>query len=256
VRSCYFTGMGCTGSNWLAREMGKHERLHVTLEKEPQFTLAGQIARFPENIAQHYHKLWTAYRDERACIARRAGSIHVDKSPAVIWIAHLLADAFPDAGFVGIKRRVYSVVSSMLKRRDMTQPRMDLTTKAYRVPDRFDGITLAIWDRYPQLAIESRCALVWLVHMRKLDALQEELGDRLLILQFEWLVLRPAQEFGRLWGFLGVEGHEVEVQKESLDKWMDHLTAEQVGNIWDVVSSDFYKVEIDRMIQGDRASGW
>ncbi len=55
---------------------------------------------------------------------------------------------------------------------------------------------------------------------------------------------------------MGVEGHEVEVQKESLDKWMDHLTAEQVGNIWDVVSSDFYKVEIDRMIQGDRASGW
>jgi hypothetical protein len=248
--------MGRTGSNWLAQELMKNEDLYVTLEKEPQFSLAGRIARFPEEIQKHYLKLVHAYEAERATAARRANGIHVDKSQASVWFAHLLADRFPDAGFVGIKRRVYSVVSSMLKREDMTNPRLALTTKSYRVPDRVDGITLSIWDRYPDLPIESRCALVWLSHMRKLDALQEELGDRLLVLQFEWMVLKSDQEFGRLWKFLGVEGHEVEADKAPLDKWMNHLTPEQVGNIWGIINDDFFKDEIDRLIRDDRAREW
>ena len=77
----------------------------------------------------------------------------------------------------------------------------------------------------------------WLSHHKRMNELRDILGKDLLVLRYERFARGPAEVVGQLQRFLGLKTDlpVPDVNTESMDKWQDNLTAEQLTQIEGVV---------------------
>jgi hypothetical protein len=107
----------------------------------------------------------------------------------------------------------------------------------YLLPNNFLGIKEEMISEYENLPIESQCALRWKSHIDRIDKLENKLGDKLLVLDYESLIKNTESELDKLKGFLAFEENIPfpEVREEFLTKWKSNLSKNQIGNINDIL---------------------
>jgi hypothetical protein len=231
-RKIFVVGSGRSGTHWLGYIIGAHPDITATVEKPPIFPWATQMALRPETVGELYPKLVRRYRHEHGAVLPKH---YLDKSHPCIWIAELLAESFPEALFVGIKRDVFGTVNSMLQHEGVMA--WIHRWRDYPLPNRFLGLGPDAAGAYDALPIEAKCAIRWKAHVLQLERLEGVLGERLMILEYNNLHLDTATELSRISTFLDLKTPipSPHIKTRSLDKWRHELTEAQKRNIADAV---------------------
>ena|GEM_PF-3657903 len=170
--------------------------------------------------------------------ARAAPRHYVDKSHPKLWLVEDLAEAFPNARFLGIQRSPFATVASMLRHPGVLN--WCKIWKKFPVPNRFLGITEFNVQAYENLSLAGRCALRWRCHARRMSQLEEKTGTNMQVVQYEDLIQHTSREVSRLQEHLKLSTAIPlpPVKHESLDKWRINLTAEQRDDVERIVTGE------------------
>jgi hypothetical protein len=233
----FIVGTGRSGTNWLALMLKTHPQIHVTVEKEPMFGWVTAMALQPPLRDGLYPRLARRYALEHALVRTK---IYVDKSHPNLWIADRLAQSFPSAKFIAIRRDVRAVVASMLQHQGVMASIHDW--KRYPVPNDLLGITVDNVDEYETLSLAAKCAHRWLSHTQRIEKLRPTLGPRLLVCEYEDLSQHSAAVLLKLNRFLDLTTPLATpaIKHASLDQWRQTLRAADLRDIDRVVGGERY----------------
>ncbi len=219
----FVIGSGRSGTHWVGYMLEGHPDIHVTIEKPPIFDWVTAMALDPSKKASLLPKLIKRYRLEHQAVSPKH---YADKSHPNIWIAEDLAAAFPEALFVGIQRNPYATVASMLKHGGVLE--WHKRWQEFPIPNRFLGITGDNRATYGAMPLAAKCALRWKVHLERLQSLRQTLNARLLVLQYEDVILHAEAQLASLTRFLSLPSPipKPSVKAESLERWKSELSDE------------------------------
>ncbi|WP_019627629.1 sulfotransferase [Thioalkalivibrio sp. AKL10] len=231
----FVLGTGRSGTHWIAWILEDHPEIETLIEKPPIFNWVVEMALNKSSEEVLFPRLVSRYRAERSL----AGRLYLlDKSHPNIWVADLLQKELPKARFLGVRRDVYGTVSSMLQHKGVRK--WVEQWEEFPVPNRFLGVTEENKDRYREMSLAGRCALRWLAHERRLDRLEQELGERMY--QVDYLRLHNETDvvLDELKDFLGLSCpiKRPSIKQGSLDKWRSLLTDSDVHDIDHVLASE------------------
>jgi hypothetical protein len=231
----FVLGTGRSGTHWVAEILEHHPEIHALIEKPPIFHWVTEMAIDPLAEKQLFEPLVRRYRLEAASRRRRR---LLDKSHPNIWLAEALAETFPKAQFIGVLRDVFGTVASSLRHKGVRY--WAEHWNQYPVPNRFLGITMENLDAYAEMSLAARCAVRWRAHLHRLDELESRLGERMIRLRYHELQTNTHAELDRLQGFLGLKKQIPfpDIKTDSLDRWKQELSQEQVADIRDVVGDE------------------
>jgi len=214
-------GTGRSGTHWIGNIVSGHREFRSTIEEPKIFRLVTQMALNPEKKKNLLPKLVRRYRNE----LRHSAPLHyLDKSHPNIWIAEELGLELDNSLFLGIERSVYATVSSMLLHPGVL--RWQEKWREFPVPNHFLGIDKSVAEYYGSLSTPVKCTLRWISHRRQLDRLGRILGSRLLVVNYESLIVNTEMELKRIQKFLGLKDEfpQISVKTESLDRWRRKLS--------------------------------
>ena len=221
-------GTGRSGTHWMGNTLGTHPQVYLTSEKQPQFDLVCQMAFNESQRTVLMPELIAAYHQE---IATANGRIFVDKSHPALWIANKIALSVPNTKFIVTMRSAYGTIASMLNHSGVQQwfNRWD------GQPNQFLGVTPELVDVYDSLPIVAKCALRWKSHNDATIALLER--DDVLPISYENFILDPGTCLQAIEQFLELETalDVPPVKTDSLDKWKNQLTDDQLGVIDSII---------------------
>jgi hypothetical protein len=198
------------------------------------FDWSTRMALNPSLESVLFSKLVRAYKWQ---LFKSAPRLYLDKTHPNIWIAEKLKKAFPQSLFIGIERDPYATVSSMMKHKGVSA--WHHRWREFPVPNRFLGISAAIAKEYEETPFASQCAMRWLAHHNKMNSLRKSLGDSLMVISYESFACNTQKTINELQNFLGLH-HPVavpEVKIDSLNKWENHLSDQDIKHIHDVVGT-------------------
>lgn len=221
-------GSGRSGTHWLGHVLDSHPDISATIEDPRFFREVVAMALDARERAARFEPLVEAYRREAEAVRPQR---FADKSHPNIWLATELADALPDASFVGIERGVHGTVASMLRHRGVLA--WHDRWREFPVPNPFLGITAELSAEYDDLSTIDKCVIRWLSHRERMQRLRSALPGRLHVVQYEDMIARPERETEHLQRFLQLERPfpVPTAAVESLDRWRDELSTRQVDEI-------------------------
>jgi hypothetical protein len=224
----FVIGSGRSGTHWLGNILASYPSVHITVEKAPIFPWVVEMAQRPEMEPQLFPKLVRRYRAEHRAVLPRH---YVDKSHPNLWIAEKLADEFPEARFIAIRRRLQGTVASMLKHAGVR--RWAEAWDEDPRPNRFLGVTESLQPLYRSMSIAARCAVRVIAHSREIERLRAALGPKLHVLEYEETFVDPRGEFDRISGFFGWDTPpDVPMPNSaSREKWVTQLSAPDQADI-------------------------
>lgn len=209
-RILFVLAIGRSGTHFLAQCLARHPQIVDLLNGEENplvFPLIRDAACDPTKQEKLLAKAGRRYR----WMSRSAHPKWlVDQSHPNIWFAEHWASLFPDARFVGIIRNPYSVVASSFKHRT-AQLWVQQWTQ-YPIPNQFLGVTAENRDQYASMSLAERSATRWVSHYCRMQELRDELGDRLVVVNYEDVCENPLTQLGKVAELLGVRG-EFEMPK-------------------------------------------
>lgn len=236
AKMIFIIGTGRSGTHWLGYILKAHPDVRVTIEKSPMFDWVTRMALYPDSRVNLLPMLIRRYKIE---YIRSVPRHYADKSHPNIWIADKLAEALPNALFVGIQRNPYATVASMLRHDGVLlwQKRWG----EFPIPNQFLGITIENAEGYNDLPMSVKCALRWHAHKEQMVHLKNLLGSRLKIFHYEALIKNTEHELYDLRDFLQLTSPIPFplIRSESLDKWKYELIPEVQNQIAEVVGIDF-----------------
>jgi len=225
----FVLGSSRSGTHWLGHILDSHPDIRVAFEQPATFNYVTRMALAPHERYFTMPRLIEAYRSERANTEQR---YFADKSHPALWIAEYLADAIPPARFIGIRRNPYQVVASMLLHSGVSQwPRR---WREFPLPNRFLGINSAEEaETYERLSAAEQHALRWLSHSERMDQLHRDLGQRLLVLEYDVLQDDPAASTNAIQTFLELPTPfpAPNIKRDSRDKWREVLSQDDIESI-------------------------
>jgi LPS sulfotransferase NodH len=227
-------GSGRSGTHLLGHILDGHPEITAAIEEATFFRPVTAMALDARERSALWPKLVDDYRARLESIAPQ----HLaDKSHPNIWLAEDLADAFPEARFVGIQRSVGGTVASMLKHSGVLS--WHDRWREFPVPNRFLGITERNAPHYDDLSTVAKCVLRWWSHRERMLELCDRLGDKLTVIDYEALVEEPAPVLIELARNLGLNQPllPIEIRAESLERWRSELTVDQLREIDEVLST-------------------
>jgi len=232
ARPVFVIGTGRSGTHWLGYSLGNHPEVRATIEAKPMFKLSTRMALNPSLEEKLFGRLVAAYRWQ---LFNSSPRLYLDKSHPNIWIAEKLKKAFPQSLFVGIKRNPYATVASMIKHRGVSA--WHSRWREFPIPNRFLGITPEIANDYDNIPFASQCAMRWVAHNDRMSELENTLGDDLLMISYESFAKNTEKTIHELQLFLGLNKPipVPDVRTDSLDKWKNQLSDEEVLQIQNIV---------------------
>lgn len=231
----FVVGSGRSGTHLVGHILESFPAIRITIERPPMFQWATAMALDPRRKPELLPRLVERYREEARASSPR---MYADKSHPNLWLVPELAEAFPDARFIGVVRDPFATVASMLKHDGVLE--WLRRWREFPVPNSFLGITGEISTTYDELSLPTRCALRWRAHRDRLDRLRPALGpERLHVVEYERLVLAPDETIGALAGFLGLPApaEPPRIRRDGLERWRDELSAEALGDVARVVGA-------------------
>lgn len=242
IRPVFVIGTGRSGTHWLGYSLDSHPEIRATVEAEPMFGWSTSMALDPSLETLLFNKLVRAYKWQ---LFKSAPRLYLDKTHPNIWIAEKLKKAFPQSLFIGIERDPYATVSSMMQHKGVSA--WHQRWREFPVPNRFLGITPEIAERYDDIPFASQCAMRWLAHHNRMNTLRTRLGDSLMVISYESFACNTEKTITELQSFLGLQ-HPLavpEVKVDSLNKWENLLSDENIKHIHDIVSTAPVHVQAD-----------
>ena len=232
TRPVFIIGTGRSGTHWLGQSLGNHPEVRATVEEQPMFDLATKMALNPALERKLFDKLLSAYKWQ---LLKSAPRLYLDKTHPNIWLAEKLKATFRSALFVGIERNPYATVASMLKHDGVLA--WHTRWREFPIPNRFLGITTDLATRYDTIPRAAQCAIRWLAHRHRMNALRLRLGSSLMVISYETFADNTQQTVRGLQHFLGLTAPipVPEVKRDSLQKWRTQLSIDEVQQIQSIV---------------------
>lgn len=225
----FIVGTGRSGTHWIGHILDAHPDIRITIETPRIFRTATQAAIRPKRRSMLLPVLRGMYI---AQTIRSKPHHYADKSHPIIWYADQVAQWFPKAKFIGLDRTPFGTVASMLKHDHVSQWQQDW--KRYGIPNDFLGVTQENAADYETMNPAQRAALRWVSHSDQMKRLEAELGEKLLVINYEGMVDNYDAGLERLWSFLSLRHMPVEPHRpksSSRDGWRTALTPSQVAEI-------------------------
>jgi hypothetical protein len=185
------------------------------------------------------------------CVATRSVSRYGDASPDLLYCAHALLSAFPDARLVQIIRDGRDVVADMLAdESSLAWFRPSFANLDEEFPNPFFGVEdemdRSVWSR---VSLAGKCALRWRWAIRYSARLRNELGsNELTTLRYEDLIRQPARAAAAVSAFLnsrGMRSPALALQTSGAPAaggWRDRLSAEQADEVERVAGPELRRV--------------
>jgi hypothetical protein len=263
-----------SGADLLARALKRTPGFHVTIGQPSVLHVVYAFARTPsiqhgrgdaaatvlrDAFAQAWqvsaHACMTcrpecrAARDGRAgtCVDERAITRYGDASPALIYCAESLLDAFPDARIIQLIRDGRDVVTDMLADpEELAWLRPGVANLAGELPNLFYGTEteddLAAWQK---LSAAGKCAMRWRGSVHKMARLRTSLtADVLTTFRYEELVSDPQGVARALGEFIDakVARPDPPPRRSGTDRWRRVLSPAQLGEIERVAGQQLRRV--------------
>ncbi|HEX6933425.1 MAG TPA: sulfotransferase, partial [Streptosporangiaceae bacterium] len=152
--------------------------------------------------------------DAGTCVDEREISRYGDASPALIYCAEGLVDAFPDARIIQLVRDGRAVTAAMLSDpEELTWFRSGVANVESEFPNPFFGIEteddLTAW---PALSAAGKCAMRWRGAVTKMARLRNSLGaEQLTTLRYEQVIKEPRATAAALSDFIEAQITSIEV---------------------------------------------
>ncbi|HEX9031525.1 MAG TPA: sulfotransferase [Streptosporangiaceae bacterium] len=181
------------------------------------------------------------------CVDEREIFRFGDASPALMYCAEGLVDAFPDARIVQIIRDGRAVVASMLSDpEELAWFRRGVENVESEFPNPFFGIETEL-DRatWPRLSAAGKCAMRWRGSVHKMAKLRSSLGpDQLTTFRYEQLVAEPKAIAAAFSDFIDARIERIEVPKrqKEQDGWRRLLSPAQLAEIEKVAGQQLRRV--------------
>jgi Sulfotransferase family len=181
------------------------------------------------------------------CVDERSISRYGDASPALMYCAESLVDAFPDARIVQVVRDGRAVVAAMLADpEELAWFRRGVANVDTEFPNPFFGIeTEADLAAWPKLSAAGKCAMRWRGSVHKMARLRNGLGmDQLTTFRYEQVVSEPHGMAGALGDFIGVKVGRIETppRQHGENGWRRVLSPEQLADIEQVAGQQLRRV--------------
>jgi sulfotransferase family protein len=181
------------------------------------------------------------------CVDEREIRRYGDATPALIYCAEALVDAFPDARLVQIVRDGRAVSAAMLSDPDeLAWFRRGVANVDAEFPNPFYGIETesdrAAWQA---LSPAGRCAMRWRGSVHKMARLRNSLGaDQLTTFRYEDLVMEPQAASAALSHFVEAPVTDIDVPKglRDTDAWRRLLSPAQLAEIEKVAGQQLRRV--------------
>jgi hypothetical protein len=235
-KKIFVIGSGRSGTHLAGYLLGSHEEIVATIEEPKIYKAVAAMAIDPRLEEEVFPRVVDLYGEAHA---EEPEKHYADKSHPNIWLAEKLADTFDDAVFIGMQRKAHPTVASMLRHGGVGK--WHLKWRSFPIPNRFLGITEELADGYDELSMEEKFAIRWKAHAEEMARLRSSLGeDRLRVVEYERLVGDQAAVASELQEFLGLSQPfpPYEMRADSLDKWRDQLSAEQIAAIDAVIGPE------------------
>jgi hypothetical protein len=227
-KKIFVVGSGRSGTHFLGWTIDAHPEIHSTIEDPRIFDAVVTMALNPRLEDRIFPSVVRLYRREHGRVPDRH---YADKTHPNLWFAERLAEAFPEAVFLGIRRDPFGTVASMLQHEGVRG--WHEGWRDYPIPNRFLGITEELAPRYDALPLAAQCAVRWRSHAERMDEARRRLGERMWFVEYERLLTDTDTALDELQEFLGLATPfpRPELRHESLDKWRSQLSDEDVAAI-------------------------
>jgi hypothetical protein len=224
ARLIFVLGTGRSGTHLLGHLLAGHPNCRVRFEEAPTFGWITQIAREPHTEERLLPLIRTEL--EARLLEARDREFLVEKSHPALWCAERLATEFPSAIFVGIHRKLFATVASMLAHAGIHRR---VTNGAF-----YPRARDALGEDYPRdiekLPLEARCALRVIAGRRELARLSNSLAGHLYVIDYEGVV--SGVQIDAISGIVGTAPSQLpKIDAGSLDKWRIQLRSDQLENI-------------------------
>jgi len=181
------------------------------------------------------------------CVDERHIRRYGDASPALVYCAEALVDAFPDARLVQIVRDGRAVSAAMLSDpEELAWFRPGVANVETEFPNPFYGIeTQADRVAWQGLSAAGRCAMRWRGSVHKMARLRSTLGaDQLTTFRYEEVVREPQAAAAALSAFIDhrVTGIDVERNTREQQAWRRLLSPAQLAEIEKVAGQQLRRV--------------
>ena len=181
------------------------------------------------------------------CIDEREINRYGDATPALIYCAEALVDAFPDARIVQLVRDGRAVSAAMLSDpEELGFFRRGVANVDSEFPNPFFGVeTEADRTAWPTLSAAGKCAMRWRGAVHKMARLRSSLGaEQLTTFRYEQVVREPQQTAAALSEFIGAKVAKFEISRaeRDADSWRRLLNPAQLAEIEKVAGQQLRRV--------------
>jgi len=273
-RPVFVIGAPYSGADLLARAIKHTPGFHLTIGQPSVLSVVVAFARTPSIQHGRGEAAATVLRDAFAqawqvtpaaclacrpecrqaaarqpaptCVDERDIARYGDATPALMYCAEALVDAFPDARLVQIIRDGRAVVADLLSDpEELAWFRRGIANVDTEFPNPFFGVETetdrAAWSK---LSAVGKCAMRWRGAVHKMARLRTTLAeDQLTTLRYEQLVADPRAAAKALSAFIEAEVGRIEVpRRNDPDAWRRLLSPAQLAEIDKVAGPQLRRV--------------
>lgn len=229
----FIIGTGRSGTHLLGRTFGNSNEIDAYIEDKRFF---GPITELAVGLNKNKHDFNKILKKYKRQFSKSNKKYILEKTHPNIWFVEEILNFFPNAKFIGIKRNVYATVSSMLNHQGVLSWYNKLPLNKINI---FLGITEENKEKFKNLPIESKCALRWMSHDNRLNYLEKNYSQNVLILDYDDFYNEYPVLMLKLKNFLNLDFDLVSesLKPSNKDKWKLSLTENQKKNIDDVLNN-------------------
>jgi hypothetical protein len=186
-------------------------------------------------------------RSDRTCVDEREITRYGDASPALIYCAEALVDAFPDARIIQIVRDGRAVTAAMLSDpEELGWFGRGVANVESEFPNPFFGVeTEEDRTAWPDLSPAGKCAMRWRGAITKMARLRNSLSaDQLTTLRYEQVIKEPRATVTALSDFIEAKMAAIDIQdgRKQAEGWRRLLNPAQLAEIEKVAGQQLRRV--------------
>ncbi|MGN6791792.1 MAG: sulfotransferase family protein [Streptosporangiaceae bacterium] len=186
-------------------------------------------------------------RSAGPCVDEREISRYGDASPALIYCAEGLVDAFPDARIIQMVRDGRAVAAAMLADpEELAWFGRGVANVESEFPNPFFGVeTEADRTAWPELSAAGKCAMRWRGAVTKMARLRNSLSaDQLTTLRYEQVIKEPRATVAAVSDFIEAKISAIEVAdgRKHVEAWRRLLNPAQLAEIEKVAGLQLRRV--------------
>lgn len=225
-------GNGRAGTNFLGKTIKSHPEIIGTIEPPVIFQIVSAMALDKRKRKYLFPLLKSYYSFARLLVKPKH---YMDKSHPNLWILKELMGELPNIKVIGIIRDPYQSIASMVQHKGIKK--WFSNWEKYPIPNYFLGINETNLSEYENISLIAKCALRWKSHNNKMLEMKKLFSSNMHIIKYDNLVINTQHELKILQQFIGLTAafHVPKVNKNTLDKWKNILSSENVKIIDDII---------------------